>query len=102
MAIFKVYISGTEDQATDQYNIREQAGQSSTATLDVLADATHPVPQSHQRLEIKDLLDVPIYTGIIQAVDSPSYSSGEEVRRYRVTAKDLTVVFDNRIVNFSV
>jgi len=93
-----IEIAGVEYRSADNYEIRQQAGSSSTSSFDVLVDGTKPVPLSLSSCEIF-LDDVPIFSGIVESVSSPQYNGGKEVKRYRLSLVSLERVFQNRIIS---
>jgi hypothetical protein len=91
----KILIGTVEYRATDTYSISQQMGAISSTTLDVVGT---PAPLSMQDITI--LIDnVPFFWGIIQTVGSPSYSSGKEVQKYRLTVQSGEVVLQNRLAS---
>ena len=97
-ARLRCFISGTEYIMTDRYSIKEQAGQTATATIPVRLDS-NPVPSSQELVEIKQEDLTPIYTGIIQIVESPKWSTQFETEIYTLNVKALEVIFSQRLVN---
>lgn len=99
MALLTVKINDVEYRTVSStLQISERVGQTASAKVDVLLDGK-AIPVSWQRVVITDSFDNPVYTGLIMAVDSPSWSSSFETQIYPLNLKDLSVVFENRIIN---
>lgn len=95
----RLYIGGTEYRTTDRYNIREQVGQTATAQVFALL-GENDLPVTQQRLQIREKDGVTVvYTGIIQSIDPPQWSTGFETYLLTLNVKSLDIIFDNRIVN---
>lgn len=96
----RCFITGVEYPITTDYSIKERVGQTTMADISVRIDEGEALPVSQQLVEITESDGTtPVYTGIIQAVDSPVWSSGYEAYIVDITCKSLDVLFDNRIVN---
>lgn len=89
-------ISGTEYRAIDGYSIKEQVGQTAASSLSV-ALGENDVPVSQQLIQIFLPDSTLFYTGIIQTVEPPKWSSGYETYICKLTFKTLDVIFDQRI-----
>ena len=97
--MLRLFISGVEFRMTNQYQIKEQVGQTATATVTALQE-DNPLPVTQQRAEVREADGVTkIYTGIIQTIDPPAWSSGFETYLLTMSLKTLEIVFDRRIVN---
>jgi hypothetical protein len=97
---FKLYISGVEYRFTTEFNIKEQAGASSSSSIDVspIGDALPPV--SWQSVVLKED-DVPFFFGIIQSVDTPTFVSKYSTLVYPITVLSGESIFNNRLVSES-
>jgi len=93
-----VEIDGVEYNAADNYSVRQQAGAISTTNIDIKVEPGQSVPVSLAALVFK-VDGVAQFTGIIQTVDSPGFSTSKEVARYRVTVKSKESIFSNRLVS---
>lgn len=91
-------INGTEYNAADNYSIKEQAGATSTSSIDVLVAAGQSVPLSLSAVTVKKD-GTAFFYGYIKSIESPEYSSGQEVKRYRLTVSSGNSVFKNRLVS---
>jgi hypothetical protein len=92
-----IEINGREYNADRRFSIRQQSGSRSTSQIDVLVTDSDQVPVSLESVQIFDDA-TPIFFGFIREVDSPTFSSGEEVRRYRCSLEAAEVIFDTRLV----
>lgn len=98
LMVFNCYVNDIEYRATNRYNIKQQAGAISTSELDILVEDGQPVPSAFMSVELsKD--GTPFFWGVIMSVETPEYSSGYEVRLFRVTVQSGEVVFNNRLVS---
>ena len=93
-----VEINGVAYRMGDNYNITQQAGAVSQSSIDIKVESGQDVPQSYAECTIYDDT-TPIFWGIVQSVESPEFSSGLEVRRYRVSLQSGEIVFNNRLVS---
>lgn len=96
----RLFITGVEYRIVNDYQIREKVGQSDMANVTALVEEGDTVPVSQQLLQIRQPDGVTnVYSGIIQAVDSPVWSTGLEVYLVSMTVKSLDVIFDYRVIN---
>jgi len=97
----KVLIGADEREyvATNDINIRQQAGSISSSSVEILLGA-NTIPQTLESCQIL-IDDVPQFFGIIQSVDTPQFEFGYEVRRYALQVSSAEVIFNNRLVSES-
>jgi hypothetical protein len=90
-------ISGVEYRITNKYSIREQAGQTSSSSIDVLA-GNKPVPVSHQKVQLFEDA-VLFFAGFIISVDSPVYSSVYKDNIYNLQVVNMEAILSRRLVS---
>lgn len=93
-----VLIGEEEYQTDSRYSIREQAGATSSSSIDVRVAQDQPIPRALQKVTIS-LDSSPFFFGIIDSIDSPEYSSGYEVPKYRLNLSSGTKILQWRRVN---
>lgn len=94
-----VKISGTEYRADTRISIRQQAGSLSTSNIDVLVD-DGAIPGPLEKVIISND-GTPIFLGFIESAETPTFSSGEEVKLWRLSVYSANKLFDFRLVNNS-
>jgi hypothetical protein len=94
-----IFISGTEYRVLNDYQISEQSGAVSSSNFSVLLDDSHP-PVSHELVEVYEGT-LHFFTGIIQSVDFPEYSTQFETMVYNISVSSLGCILNNRLVNES-
>lgn len=94
----KCFISGVEYKLVNNYSITEQANSisSSNATVEVGEGMVIPTPLMSFNLTLDD---EPFFTGIIQNVKSPTFSTQYEVKKYSLTILSIESLFNNRLVS---
>lgn len=97
MSSISVKIGGVEYKASDHYTIQQQAGAISVSDIDVLMPATASVPVAKQAVQIFNDGNAFFY-GFISSVETPEYSTGLEVQRYRLEINSAESVLKNRLV----
>lgn len=95
--VLSVLINGVSYRCANTYEISQQAGAVSSSNIDILVEA-QPVPQTMSTVTIS-ADGMPFFSGIVQSVESPEYSSGKEVTRYRLSIQSKDVIFNNRLVS---
>jgi len=93
-----IEIAGVEYRSADNYEIRQQAGSSSTSSFDVLVDGTKAVPQSLSACIVYND-STPVFRGFVESVSSPQYNGGKEVQRYRLSLTSKERRFSQRIIS---
>lgn len=91
-----IKISGVEYRVADTYNITQQAGNISSSTIDVLVEEGQDIPVTLQDVEILDNEGNPFFWGLIQNKVSPNFSTGAEVKRYRLSLVSGETIFNFR------
>jgi len=92
----RVEISGTEYRAAATYSISQTAGAVSQSSVDIDVPTGQTPPRSMSECVIYDDI-IPLFRGIVSNVSSPSFSSGEEVKRYRLEIQSKECVFNNHL-----
>lgn len=96
--VITVEINGESYRATTDYTIQQQAGAISNSNIDVLVEAGQDVPDPMSAVQI--FADgVPFFFGFVQSAESPDFSTGFEVKRYRLSVQSAEVIFNNRLVS---
>jgi hypothetical protein len=93
----KIYLNGVEFRTTDKYSIREQVGQPATSTFDIKLDG-RPLPLSHTKVVIEED-GVPFFTGFINSIDTPVYSSKYETDICPIQVLSQETIFTRRLVS---
>ena len=93
----KCYIDGVAYTLVNNYSISQQSGCVSSSNIEVLVEC-QPIPTTFMAVELK-YNDVTFFNGIIQTVQSPSFSFGYEVMKYKLTVLSIETIFNNRLVS---
>lgn len=96
--LIEVKINNVAYDCESNYDITQQAGATSTSNISVFVGAGQPEITTYMICEI--IADsIPFFTGIIQSVSSPEFSSGYEVKKYKLQLQSLEVLLNNRLVS---
>ena len=92
-----IFLNGVEYRLTSNFTIREQSGQTASSSFDLLLESK-PLPLAHTRVEVY-WESVLFYSGLIDTVDTPYYSSRFETDVVTINVNDLKTIFTRRIVS---
>ena len=91
-----IKIGGTTYRGTADYSIKQQGGAVSTTSLGVLLES-NPVPLVLQVAQV--YLDSTLFfTGLIQSVSTPEYSSTYETKIFSIEVSSLECLMNHRLV----
>lgn len=93
-----IEISGGAYRVASTYRIINSAGAVSTSSIDIEVVSPQTVPRTQSLCVIYDGT-TPIFRGLISSIVSPEFSSGYEVKRYRVELQSMECIFNNRLVS---
>ena len=93
-----VEISGVSYRMENNFSIQQQAGAVSSSDIVIQVLPNQDVPRSYSECTIYDDT-TPIFWGIVQAIESPEFSSGFEARKYRLQLQSGEAVLNNRLVS---
>lgn len=95
----KAEIGGTEYRvSTESLDITQQGGAVSTSNIDILVPVGATPPRALSSCVIY-FDDVPVFGGDIASVSSPSFSTGKEARRFRLSINSWETRLNNRLVS---
>lgn len=96
MATVEAKISGVTYRVTNTISLTQQAGAVAEAHLDL--DTTNKgIPQSLQSVQVT-IDGTPVFAGIINSVERPTYNSGYEPPTVSIDAQSLEVIFNFRTI----
>lgn len=96
----KVYINGTEYNATDDWTISEKVGNPTSSSFNVLVEE-QPVPQSGDVIEFKNDSDDIKFFGLVGIPKSPAYSTPYQPKLYSLNCTNGNSIMQRRLVNQS-
>ena len=95
----KAEIDGTEYRvSTESLDITQQGGAVSTSNIDILVPVGATPPRALSSCIIY-FDDVPVFGGDTASVSSPSFATGKEVRRFRLSINSWETRLNNRLVS---
>ena len=90
-----IKVSGVEYSGLTDYSIDQQTGGVSSSTVTIACDDEHPVPAVKAGVQIL-LDDTPIFYGIIDNVESPTFGKEYSKTLYRLSISSAESFFANR------
>lgn len=99
--VYKILISGDQYKTADTFSISQRAGSVSSSSIDVQVENGQSIPVALMSVQILDENDKPFFYGFIQSVESPTFSTGYQVKRYRLSVQSAEWILSNRLVSES-
>lgn len=96
----KVYINGTEYNATNEWSISEKVGNPTSSSFKVLVEE-QPVPQSGDVMEFTDDSGDIRFFGLVGIPKSPAYSTPYQPKLYSLNCTNGNSILQRRLVNQS-
>ena len=99
--MLKCYINSIEYRLTSDFEIREQTGSVSVCSIEILLEG-QSIPRAQDIVEIKDdstTPETPVFFGIVAIPQSPKYSTGYEVKKYKIQVQSGEAIMSRRFIN---